>query len=74
MTQSNITRRRIVDGIAASVGFAAADASGDIIGAARAQPARKTFVLVHGTLVGGWYWRRVSDFWKRRVTRYFPPP
>jgi pimeloyl-ACP methyl ester carboxylesterase len=73
MTQSNITRRRIVGGIAASVGFAAADASGDIIGAARAQPARKTFVLVHGTLVGGWYWRRVSDLLEKKGHKVFSP-
>jgi alpha-beta hydrolase superfamily lysophospholipase len=25
------------------------------------QPARKTFVLVHGTSHGGWCWRRVAD-------------
>ena len=61
MTHSNITSRAIVGGVAASVGLAMAAASGDIVGAARAQSAPRTFVLVHGTLVAGWCWWRLSD-------------
>jgi hypothetical protein len=58
VTKSNITRQSMIGG---GVGLAAAAASGDIAGAAQAQSARKTFVLVHGTFCGGWLWRRISD-------------
>jgi pimeloyl-ACP methyl ester carboxylesterase len=35
--------------------------AGAVFRPARAQPARKTFVLVHGSFCGGWIWRRVTD-------------
>ena len=35
-------------------------ASGGVVSEARAQITSKTFVLIHGAWVGGWYWRRVS--------------
>jgi hypothetical protein len=73
MTQSNITRRAIVGGVAASVGLAMAAASGDIVGAARAQSAPRTFVLVHGTLVAGWCWRRLSDLLEKKGHKVFSP-
>ncbi|WP_249150936.1 alpha/beta fold hydrolase [Bradyrhizobium sp. vgs-9] len=38
-----------------------AAATPGLIGDARAQSARKTFVLVSGAFCGGWIWRRVSD-------------
>ena len=45
---------------AAASGLVATAASG-MIGAARAQSTRKTFVLVSGAFCGGWIWRRVAD-------------
>ena len=72
-TQSIITRRAIVRGVAASVGLAMAAASGDIVGAARAQSAPRTFVLVHGTLVAGWCWRRLSDLLEKKGHKVFSP-
>jgi Alpha/beta hydrolase family len=73
MTESNITRRGMIGGIAAGVGFAAAATSGIIVGAARAQSAPKTFVLIHGAWVGGWYWRRVSDLLEKGGHKVFSP-
>ena len=70
MTGSNVTRRGMIGG---GVELAAIAASGETIGAARAQTAQKTFVLVHGTLVGGWYWRRVSDLLEKKGHKVFSP-
>jgi pimeloyl-ACP methyl ester carboxylesterase len=70
MTETKVTRRDMIGG---GVGLAATAASGDTDGAARAQPAHKTFVLVHGTLVGGWYWRRISDLLEKRGHKVFSP-
>src|SRR5271169_890173 len=72
MTKSNVSRRGMIGGIAAGVGLAAA-VSGNIVGEARAQSARKTFVLVHGTFVGGWYWRRVADLLEQKGHKVFSP-
>jgi len=44
-----------------------------VFGAARAQPARKTFVLVHGTFCGGWIWRRVADRLEQDGHKVFAP-
>src|SRR6516162_6039269 len=71
MTKSNITRRGMIGGSAA--GLVAASASGGIIGAARAQAAPNTFVLVHGALSGGWCWRRVSDLLEKKGHKVFSP-
>ncbi|MGY0575929.1 alpha/beta hydrolase [Bradyrhizobium sp. RDM12] len=38
-----------------------ATAASGVIGAARAQSARKTIVFVSGAFCGGWIWRRVTD-------------
>jgi pimeloyl-ACP methyl ester carboxylesterase len=38
-----------------------------------AQPAAKTFVLVHGAWHGGWCWRRVSDILERKGNKVFAP-
>src|SRR5713101_9293303 len=73
MTKPNITRRGMISGVAASAGVVAAAASDDIVGAARAQSAPKTFVLIHGAFVGGWYWRRVSDLLERKGQKVFTP-
>jgi pimeloyl-ACP methyl ester carboxylesterase len=68
MAKSRVTRRGMIGGIAAGAGAAAA-ATG--IGAAPAQSAPKTFVLVHGTFAGGWYWRRVSDLLEKHGHKVF---
>jgi pimeloyl-ACP methyl ester carboxylesterase len=38
-----------------------------------AQPAAKTFVLVHGAWHGGWCWRHVSDILERKGHKVFAP-
>jgi pimeloyl-ACP methyl ester carboxylesterase len=73
VTDSNMTRRATLGRVAAGVGIAATAASVDIFGAARVQSAPKTFVLVHGTYCGGWYWRRVSDLLESKSHRVFSP-
>ena len=42
-------------------------------GAARAQSAQKTFVLVHGTWHGGWCWRRVADALQGKGHKVYAP-
>src|SRR5258708_13214780 len=59
MTLSNVTRRRLIGGLAA--GVSAVSVTSSSIGSARAQSAQKTFVLVGGAFYGAWCWRRVSD-------------
>jgi pimeloyl-ACP methyl ester carboxylesterase len=59
VTRIHVTRRRMLRSVAAS-GLVATAASG-VIGAARAQSARTTFVFVSGAFCGGWIWRRVAD-------------
>ena len=71
MTISGITRRRILRS-AATGGLAAAAAPG-VIGAARAQSARKTFVLISGSFCGGWIWRRVADRLEQGGHKVFAP-
>ena len=61
MTLSNVTRRGMIGGLAAGVSAAAVISSATFISGARAQSARKTFVLVPGAFCGAWCWRRVSD-------------
>jgi pimeloyl-ACP methyl ester carboxylesterase len=46
---------------------------GSPIGAAQAQAAAKTFVLVHGGWHGGWCWRRVSDLLEKNGHKVFTP-
>jgi pimeloyl-ACP methyl ester carboxylesterase len=72
MTLSNVTRRRIIGGLATGVGAAAVISSDTIISGARAQSARKTFVLVHGAFCGAWYWRRVSDRLEKQGHKVYP--
>jgi len=47
--------------------------AGAVFGTARAQPARKTFVLVHGAFCGGWIWRRVADRLEQDGHKVFVP-
>jgi hypothetical protein len=61
MTLPNVTRRGVVGVLAAGASAAAVIPSDRLVGQARAQSARKTFVLVPGAFCGAWYWRRVSD-------------
>ncbi len=61
MIESNVTRRGMIGGLAAGVSAATVISSATFIADARAQSARKTFVLVPGAWCGAWYWRRVSD-------------
>ena len=55
MTEGTVDRRTLIGG------FVTAIATSGLAGAACAQSAPKTFVLVHGAFLGGWCWRRVSD-------------
>jgi hypothetical protein len=74
MTDRNISRRIMIGGVAAGAGLAATAATGDrIVGAASAQTTPKTFVLIHGAWVGGWYWRRVSDILEAKGNKVFSP-
>jgi pimeloyl-ACP methyl ester carboxylesterase len=61
-------RRRMLT--AAAVGGLVA---GAVFGAARAQPTRRTFVLVHGAFCGGWIWRRVADRLEQDGHKVFVP-
>jgi hypothetical protein len=61
MTLSNVTRRGMIGGLAAGVSAAAVISSDPFVSGARAQSARKTFILVPGAFSGAWCWRRVSD-------------
>jgi len=70
MMDSSISRRGIVAGLAAS--FAAAPGQG-LIRTAHAQSAPRTFLLIHGAWVGGWYWRRVSDLLQLKGHKVFSP-
>jgi pimeloyl-ACP methyl ester carboxylesterase len=62
------TRRRMLT-VAAASGLI----MGSVLKDARAQPARKTFVLVHGAFCGGWIWRRVADRLEQGGHKVFAP-
>jgi hypothetical protein len=66
MIGPNVTRRGMIGGLAGGVSVAAVVSSDTFIGGARAQFARKTFVLVPGAFCGAWYWRRVSDLLEKQ--------
>jgi pimeloyl-ACP methyl ester carboxylesterase len=72
MTARNITRRSIIRTGAVGAGLVAL-ASGKTVGEARAQTGPKTFVLIHGAWVAGWYWRRVSDLLEKKGHKVFSP-
>jgi pimeloyl-ACP methyl ester carboxylesterase len=61
------TRRDLIAGGLVATALAASGAP------AQAQPAQKTFVLVHGSWAGGWVWRRVSDLLESRGHKVFTP-
>jgi hypothetical protein len=66
MTLSNVARRGMIGGLAAGATAAALVSPVTLIGPARAQSVRKTFVMVPGAYCGAWYWRRVSDRLERQ--------
>ncbi|HEY0566796.1 MAG TPA: alpha/beta hydrolase family protein [Xanthobacteraceae bacterium] len=63
-----MTRRAAI----AAAGMGAATLAGPAA-FAQAQPAAKTFLLVHGAWHGGWCWRRVSDLLEKRGHKVFSP-
>lgn len=73
MITRSFSRREMVGGVGVGAGLAAAVASTPLVGVARAQPAQKTFLLVHGAWVGGWYWRRVADLLEKQGHKVFSP-
>ena len=70
MTDLPMSRRDMIAGAGGVVVMAAADAT---MNGAKAQPARKTFVLVHGAWHGGWCWRRVADLLEWQGHKVFTP-
>jgi len=73
MTSSNVTRRGMIGVLAAGATAAAVISSDSLIGEARAQSARKTFVLVSGAFCGAWCWRRVSDRLEKEGHKVYSP-
>jgi pimeloyl-ACP methyl ester carboxylesterase len=74
MTARNITRRSMIGTGTGAVGVGlVAMTSGEVVSEARAQSASKTFVLIHGGWVGGWYWRRVADLLEKKGHKVFSP-
>jgi pimeloyl-ACP methyl ester carboxylesterase len=69
MTKIQISRR----GAATSGALIAATASGTILRSTRAQSARMTFILVHGSFAGSWVWRRVADRIEQKGHKVFVP-
>lgn len=72
MATRTSTRRSIIGAGAASAGLAALG-SGGAISKANAQAKHKTFVLIHGAWVAGWYWRRVADLLESKGHKVFSP-
>jgi len=73
MTKFQATRRRVLRGAATAGSLVAAACSSNILGAARAQSVRKTFILVHGAFCGSWIWRRVADQLEQSGHKVFVP-
>jgi len=71
MSEQDINRRTVMAGAVAGIGLAAI-ASG-AVSTARAQSASKTYVLIHGSFCGGWYWRRVADILEKQGHKVFAP-
>lgn len=73
MTKFQVSRRDALRGGVVAGGLAAAAACNSMISAARAQSARRTFVLVHGAFAGSWVWRRVADRLEQSGHKVFVP-
>lgn len=67
----SFTRRRVLHSAAA--GGLVAAAAPDMIGTARAQSTRKTFVIISGAFCGEWIWRRVTDRLEQGGHKVFAP-
>jgi hypothetical protein len=65
---TNMSRRSVIGRAAVGVAIAAAAGTG-----VSAQSTPRTFVLIHGAWVGGWYWRRVSDLLEKKGHKVFSP-
>ena len=70
VVQTSLTRRATISGIGAAAALALAPS---LFGPARAQSGRKIFVLIHGALIGGWCWQRVSDLLEKKGHKVFAP-
>lgn len=69
--ETNVSRRAVLGATALGVGLSATGAQ---LGQAQtANPAAKTFVLVHGAWHGGWCWRRLSDRLEAKGHKVFAP-
>ncbi len=73
MTNFQVSRRRVLHSAVMAGGLMAAAGPDTLVGAARAQSARKTFVLVTGAFCGGWIWRRVTDRLEQGGHKVFAP-
>jgi esterase/lipase len=73
MTKLKINHRRMLRGATAAGGLVAIKTTIGGVGTARAQPARKTFLLVHGTFCGSWTWRGVADQLEQKGHKVFVP-
>ena len=73
MIESNITRRGVIGHSLVGASLVTTAMSEQIIGAARAQAAPKTFVLVHGAWHGGWCWRGVADQLQAKGHKVYAP-
>lgn len=73
MTKVLVTRRCMARGAAVAGSLVVAAGGGGMFSAARAQSARKTFVLVHGAFAGSWTWRRVADRLEQSGHKVFVP-
>jgi len=70
MTTWKATRRGVIGRLAAGAAALASPAS--VISSARAQSARKTFVLIGGAFFGAWTWRRVTDRLEQQGHKVYP--
>src|SRR3954453_11564924 len=73
MVRFQTTRRRLLGNAIVAGSLVAATGSSNILGSARAQSARKTFVLIPGAFCGGWIWRRVTDRLEQGGPKVFAP-
>jgi pimeloyl-ACP methyl ester carboxylesterase len=71
MKEMTLTRRAAVGQLALGAGLAMAVA-GDAT-TSQAQPAARTFVLVHGAYEGGWIWRYVAERLLAKGHKVFTP-
>jgi pimeloyl-ACP methyl ester carboxylesterase len=69
MSEFHIARRHALRGTAVAGSLLALGT----FRAARAQPAQKTFILVHGAFAGSWTWRRVADQLEQKGHKVFVP-